>query len=77
MLTQIWNELSSPEKWVVIVWMAAIAGAILMHISGVIMDHVLDPYKGHSGAMLTIAYFKENGDGICRKRRTYRICQTY
>lgn len=56
MVAQIWNELSSPEKWVVIVWMAAIAGAILMHISGVIMDHVLDPYKGHSGAMLTIAY---------------------
>lgn len=56
MVAQIWNELSSPEKWVVIVWMAAIAGAILMHISGVIMDHVLDPYKGHAGAILTIAY---------------------
>ena len=56
MLTQIWNELSSPEKWVVIVWMAAIAGAILMHISGVIMDHVLDPFEGHTGAILTISY---------------------
>ena len=56
MLAQIWNELTSPEKWVVIVWMAAIVGAILMHISGVIIDHVLDPFEGHAGAILTIAY---------------------